>query len=73
MQETPVPLALRQVIQLHNEKVREYQQIALLEIQRASMELMEMMSLSPNDGWKLDMDNMKFIKVSTEQTQDGTP
>ena len=72
MQETPVPLALRQVIQLHNEKVREYQQIALLEIQRASMELMEMMSLSPNDGWKLDMDNMKFIKVSTEQTQDGT-
>ena len=72
MQETPVPLALRQVIQLHNEKVREYQQIALLEIQRASMELMEMMSLSPNDGWKLDMDNMKFVKVSTEQTQDGT-
>jgi len=73
MQETPVPLALRQVIQLHNEKVREYQQIALLEIQRASMELMEMMSLSPNDGWKLDMDNMKFVKVSTEQTTDGTP
>ena len=72
MQEAPLPLALHQLIKLHNEKVREYQQIALLEIQRASMELMEMMNLSPNDGWKLDMDNMKFVKVSTEQTQDGT-
>ena len=73
MQEAPLPLALRQLIQLHNEKVKEYQQIALLEIQRASLELMQLLNLSPNDGWKLDVENMKFVKVPTEQITDGTP
>jgi hypothetical protein len=73
MEEAQIPLALRQLIQLHNEKVREYQQIAMLEIQRASLELMQLLNLSPNDGWKLDVENMKFVKVPTEQITDGTP
>lgn len=70
--EIPVPLAIRQLTELHNAKIKEYQQTALIEIQKASVELMTLMGLSFEDGWRLDIDNLKFVKVSTEQTTDGT-
>lgn len=69
--EIQLPLAVRQLIQMHNERVREYQQTALLEIQRASVEIMGILGLKPEDGWRLDIENMKFVKVSTEQPTDG--
>jgi len=65
--EAPLPLAIQQLIELHNIRIREYQQKSLQEIQEASIELMLMMGLNPKDGWRLDMDNMKYVKVK----QDG--
>lgn len=70
--EVQLPLAIRQVIQLHDAKIREYQQVALAEIQQASVEIMGMLKLNPEDGWRLDIENLKFVKVSPEQTTDGT-
>jgi hypothetical protein len=64
--EVPVPLAVRQLIELHNIRIREYQQKSLHEIQNANVELMIMMGLNPQDGWRLDMDAMKYIKVSAD-------
>lgn len=64
--EAPVPLAVRQLIDLHNTRIREYQQKSLQEIQDANIELMLMMGLSPQDGWRLDMETMKYIKVPTD-------
>lgn len=61
--EAPVPIAIRQLIELHNTKIREYQQRSLQELQDANIELMLMMGLSPQDGWRLDMETMKYIKV----------
>lgn len=69
--EIPLPLAIRQLIQLHNDKVREYQQVALNDIQRASIEIMNILGLRTDDGWRLDIDGMKFVKVPTEQPTDG--
>lgn len=70
--EAPVPLAVRQLIDLHNTRIREYQQKSLQEIQDANIELMLMMGLSPQDGWRLDMETMKYIKVPTDgNTQVG--
>lgn len=61
--EAPVPIAIRQLVELHNTRIREYQQKSLQEIQDANIELMLMMGLSPQDGWRLDIDTMKYIKV----------
>ena len=70
--EAPVPVAIRQLIELHNTRMREYQQRSLQELQDANIELMLMMGLSPQDGWRLDMETMKYIKVPTDgNTQVG--
>lgn len=61
--EAPVPLVIRQLIELHNTKIREYQQKSLQELQDANVELMLMMGLLPQDGWRLDMETMKYIKI----------
>ena len=65
MKEAPVPLAIRQLIELHNIRIREYQQKSLQELQDANVELMLMMGLLPQDGWRLDMESMKYIKIPT--------
>lgn len=69
MKEAPVPLAIRQLVDLHNTRLREYQQKSLKEIQDANFELMLMMGLSPQEGWRFDMETMKYIKITT----DGNP
>jgi hypothetical protein len=69
IKEVPVPLAIRQLVELHNVRIREYQQKSLQEIQDANVELMTMMGLLPQQGWRLDMENMKYVRVST----DGNP
>jgi hypothetical protein len=66
IKEAPVPVAIRQLVELHNTRIREYQQKSLQEIQDANIELMLMMGLNPQDGWRLDMESMKYIKVSTD-------
>jgi hypothetical protein len=63
--EAPVPIAIRQLIELHNMKMQEYQQKSLQELQDANVELMLMMGLLPQDGWRLDMETMKYIKIPT--------
>ena len=63
--EAPVPIAIRQLIELHNTRIREYQQRSLQELQDANIELMLMMGLSPQEGWRLDTETMKYIKVPT--------
>ena len=66
IKEVPVPLAIRQLVELHNTRIREYQQKSLQEIQDANIELMTMMGLLPQQGWRLDMESMKYIRVSTD-------
>jgi hypothetical protein len=63
--EAPVPLVIRQLIELHNTRMMEYQQKSLQELQDANIELMLMMGLLPQDGWRLDMETMKYIKIPT--------
>ena len=66
IKEAPVPIAIRQLIELHNTRLREYQQKSLQEIQDANVELMLMMGLLPQEGWRLDMEEMKYVKVPVE-------
>jgi hypothetical protein len=57
--EVPVPLVLRMIIDHHYEQQKE----GLRQIEASSLELMYMMNLSPSDGWRLDMEKQKFVKV----------
>ena len=66
IKEVPVPLAIRQLVELHNTRIREYQQKSLQEIEDCNIELMTMMGLHPKDGWRLDMETMKYVKVPTD-------
>jgi hypothetical protein len=70
--EAPVPLAIRQLIELHNNRIREYQQTSLRELQDANVELMTMMGLLPQEGWRLDMESMKYVKIPTETSNGNT-
>lgn len=69
--EVPLPIALRQLIELHNTRLREQQEKSLSEIQAAALELMMMLGLNPEHGWRLDAESMKYVKLSKE-TSDGT-
>jgi hypothetical protein len=66
IKEVPIPLAIRQLIELHNVRIREYQQKSLQEIQEANIELMNILGLLPQNGWRLDMESMKYIKVNVD-------
>lgn len=66
IKEAPVPLAIRHLIELHNTRLREYQQKSLQELQDANIELMTLMGLLPQHGWRLDMETMKYIKIPTD-------
>jgi len=66
IKEVPVPLAIRQLVELHNARIREYQQKSMQELQDANIELMTMMGLLPQQGWRLDMESMKYVRVSTD-------
>ena len=59
------PLALKQMVDLSNEKLKLLQNELVQNITDASEELMQLMQLNPNDGWRLDLHSMKFIKVPT--------
>lgn len=69
--EVPAPLAIRQLVELHNVRIREQQEKSLKNIENATVEIMLMMGLNPRDGWRFDMETLKYVKVSTEDITDG--
>lgn len=69
--EVPFPLAVRQLIELHNTRLREYQQNSLREIQDAGVEIMNLLGLLPRDGWRMDVESMKYVRVP-QQDNNGT-
>ena len=57
--EVPIPLVLKMVIEYYYEQQKQ----GLYQIEASGLELMNMMNLPPSDGWRLDMDKMRFVKV----------
>jgi hypothetical protein len=67
----PVPLALQKLIKSNNNLLKTYQSQLLKEIEDANNEMMNLLNLNPTDGWRLDMDSMKYIRANT--AEDDTP
>jgi len=62
-----LPIALRSLIQKNNELLRRYQASLVEEIQEANIQMMQILNLDPNDGWRLDMDNMIYTRPEAQE------
>jgi len=58
----PVPVALKELINSNNTLLNQYQQELTKRVITANIEMMELLNLNPNDGWRLDMDNLVYVK-----------
>jgi hypothetical protein len=64
-----VPLALQHLIKTNNEVLRAHQSQLLREIEEANTQLMQILQLDPAAGWRLDMNNMVYVRVIDEETE----
>ena len=58
----PVPIALKELIISNNLLLTQYQQELTKKVISANIEMMQLLGLDPNDGWKLDTDQMVYTK-----------
>lgn len=61
-----VPLALQQLIQTNNQLLRKFQGELLQQIQESNVQMMQILRLTPEAGWKLDMERMVYLRPKTE-------
>jgi len=66
-----VPLALQQLIQTNNQLLRKYQSELLQQIQESNAQMMQILRLSGEAGWKLDMERMVYVRPKTEDEEDA--
>lgn len=66
----PAPLALRHLIESNNELLKKYQFELTNKVILANEEMMQMLGLDPNDGWRLDMGTFTYIK--SKETDDSS-
>ena len=68
----PVPIALKELIQSNNLLLNQYQQELTKKVISANMEMMQILGLDPNVGWRLDTEQMVYIKQE-QPTVNDTP
>lgn len=69
-QTVPIPLVLRSLIESNNQLLKNYHNELTSRVMVANEEMMRMLGLDPNDGWRLDMDSLTYVKL--EQTDDSS-
>lgn len=62
----PVPEALKQLIINSNVLLQNYQQELTSKVQIANTEMMGILGLDPKHGWRLDTENMMYLKEEQE-------
>jgi len=61
--ERPLPKALVTLIQNSNRELQQTQQRLMGEITESSQELMNILSLKQEEGWLLDIEGLRFVRV----------
>jgi hypothetical protein len=64
----PIPMALRQLIESNNQLLRQYQNELTTKVMTANEEMMRLLGLDPNEGWRLDLETFTYVKI--EQIDD---
>lgn len=67
----PVPLALEKLIKANNTLLKTYQAQLMEEVQGANAQMMALLQIDPANGWRLDMENMIYVRV--EEPQEDAP
>ena len=67
--ERPVPKALSVLITNSNKTLQETQQRLMGDINDSANDLMGLMSISQEEGWLLDVEGLRFVRVETAQAQ----
>jgi hypothetical protein len=62
----PVPLALRHLIEHTNQLLQNYQHELSEKVLSANEEMMRMLHLSPQDGWRLNTDTFEYVQVQND-------
>jgi hypothetical protein len=62
-QTVPLPTALRSLIESNNQLLKMYQSDLTKQVMQANEEMMRMLNLNPNEGWRLDLDSLMYVKV----------
>lgn len=61
----PVPEALAQLIRSNNTLLQQYQRELSMAVQVSNVQMMQLLGLSPENGWKLDAENMMYVREET--------
>ena len=61
----PVPTALKELIASNNLLLTQYQNELTKKVISANIEMMEILGLNPDEGWRLDTEQMVYIKQDT--------
>ena len=61
------PIALKQLIESKSELLRNYQEKLLVDIEIANQQIMDMVGLDPEDGWRLDLQNVVYRRPKTKE------
>jgi len=62
-----VPKSLVYMISSYNDKLQNLQKEFLNDIQEANAEVMQMLNLNPEDGWRLDLETFTYILPDTPE------
>lgn len=65
-----VPLALQNLIKANNTLLKSYQAQLMDEVQRANLQMMSLLQIDPANGWRLDMENMVYVRIE-EPSEDA--
>jgi hypothetical protein len=66
-----VPLALQQLIHANNTLLKKYQSQLMQEVQEANTQMMSILQLTAEAGWKLDIENMVYTRPNiSEETSE---
>jgi len=62
-EERDIPVVLSRLVDLSNRMLQDYQQKLYADIETSAVDLMKVLGLNPEDGWRLDLERKKFIKT----------
>lgn len=68
----PVPIALQNLISANNTLLKSYQSKLMEEVQQANAQMMQILQIDPRNGWRLDIDNMVYIRVEQPSPDEVT-
>jgi hypothetical protein len=67
----PVPYALQHLIESNNQLLRQYQAELTNKVVEANLQMMKILGLNPDEGWRLDADTMSYTKVEADAPSIG--